>query len=165
MNIFAGLATSAILIFSSFFSNVHSTPDVCRKHLQVIEASQARWNPGIVLSNNNPSGGIIYTIKIKIRTNGYVTFNNLITGNETLAVEVEKDGTRTTSSGTFTKGDVITLIARSDRAKTQVPPDQSINSKLQNRKAEAAILYSLKEKQHLHPIDHLAVKESHKLSQ
>jgi hypothetical protein len=164
MDKLAGLAAiSALLTFCSFFTNAQ-TPDVCTKHLIIQQATHEKWNPGITLNNSKASGGVVYTVKIKIRTNGYVTFNNLITENEVLPVEILKDGARNVS-GSFKKGDVITLIARSDKNMTQGPPDPTISSKLKNRNAEAVILYTTREKRYLHPVDHLTEKESHKLSQ
>jgi hypothetical protein len=165
MNKFAGLAAiAALLILSSSFANAQSAPNICTKDLTIEQASQEKWNPGIVLNNSKASGGIAYKIKIKIRTTGYVIFNNLITENEALPVEILKDGTRS-AGGSFKKGDVVTLIARSDKNMTQSPPDSLISSKLKNKNLEAAILYTTREKQYLHPVDHFTVTESHKLSQ
>jgi hypothetical protein len=165
MHKFVGLAViSGLLVSYSFFTQAQSVPELCNKHLRVSEASAEKWNPGIVVNNGQHSGGMIYSIQIKIRKNGYVTFNNLILESEVLPIEVVKDGKRDVN-GSFKKGDVITLIARSDKKKPQNPPGSPISTKLKNKKAEIGVLYTYKGKQYLHALDHVIIKQSSNLSQ
>jgi hypothetical protein len=157
-------AVTGLFISFSFFAMAQSSPEVCLKHLQVNEALKQKWNPGIVRNNSKPSGGMMYLIEIKVKKNGYITFNKLITENEVLDVEVMKGGNRNVT-GPFEKGDAVTIIARSEINKQSPAPDSAISSKIKSKHAAGAILYTYKDKQYLHTLDRLTETENKKLSQ
>ena len=75
-----------------------------------------------------------------------------------------KDGNRNLT-GPFKKGDVVTIIARSEINKPGSQPEPATLSKIKAKHAEAAVLYMYKDKQYLHTLDHLSEAENDKLSQ
>jgi hypothetical protein len=160
----AAAAVTGLFISFSFFAMAQSSPEVCLKHLQVNEAFKQKWNPGIVRNNSKSAGGMMYSIKIKVKKNGYITFNKLITENEVLDVEVTKDGNRNIT-GPFDKGDEVTIIARSEINKPGPQPDPALSSKVKSKHAAGAILYTYKGKQYLHTLDRLTEAENNTLSQ
>ena len=159
---------SLILAFFSltlYSITLHAqTPNLCTKHLAVGTSTESNWAPGIVQNNSQPAGGKVYEVQIKIRKNGYITFENLITENEVLPVEIVKDGTRNVA-GPFKKGDVLTLIARTDKKKVQPAPENSIALKIKSKNAVGAVSYTFKDKQYIHPLASFIAKENKKLSQ
>jgi hypothetical protein len=141
---------------------VAQSPKFCKKHLQISEAKQEKWNPGIVKKNSDQAGGIIYSLKIKVRKSGYVTFEKLIIDGQALDVEVIQNGTRDVQ-GPFQKGDEITLKARSDKKHEIVKADESIVKKLTEKHSVAAILYQIKNKQYYQTLQGFATAEGDRL--
>src|SRR5687768_13367205 len=131
-------AFSGLLIFYSLCANAQS-PTPCTKHLQINAATQQKWNPGIVQDNSQPSGGIVYEVKIKVKKKGYIAFQNLIIENQVLDVEVIKDGNRNVK-GPFQKNDELSLIARSDKKKSYASPEQTVAAIVASKNAEGAIV-------------------------
>jgi hypothetical protein len=154
---------SGFFIFFVFAAN-SQTPEICLKHLQLGNTTQEHWTPGIVRSNSDVNGGIIYEIGIKVKKGGYITFQNLITEGQVLEVELIKDGKRN-AAGPFKKGDEITLIARSDKQRPVEKPDDLTADKLKSKRAAGGILYTIKEKQYLHTVDKFTARQRNALSQ
>jgi hypothetical protein len=161
------LISFALFIFChSFLSSClqAQSPEICTKHLEIKEASQQTWGPGIVKKNAEQAGGVKYEVKIKIRKNGHVTFKSLIVDNQILPVEISQNGNRN-MQGPFAKGDEVTLIARTDKEKPAEVSDEVTNEKMQQRNAVAAILYDYKKKQYLHTLKKFSTHRRDKLTQ
>jgi hypothetical protein len=152
----------ALILFSVIFIYTFSvnaqTPIACNKHLQINSATEQKWNPGIVQDNNEPAGGMVYEIKIKVKKSGYILFQNLIIDNQVLPLEVVKDAKRS-AVGPFSKDDVLSLIARTNRKKNYSAPDEAIVRIVNGKNAKAAIVYTLDEKHHVHTIPKFDAKE------
>ena len=112
--------------------------------------------------NSYQAGGIIYSLKIKVRKSGYVTFEKLIIDGQALDVEVIQNGARDVQ-GPFQKGDEVTLTARSDRKHEPVKADESIVKKLTEKHSVAAILYQIKNKQYYQTLQAFSTSESDRL--
>ena len=150
------------ILFRAFTINAQ-TPTVCLKPVQVAEATKENWAPGIVRENSANAGGVIYQVSVKIRKKGDVTFQSLIVDDQVLNIEAVKYGERN-ASGPFLKGDELLLIARSDQSKEAAGADAPLLQKVEEQKAEGAILYTFRSKQYLRPIEAFAVKRDNPLS-
>ncbi len=139
-------------------------PRICNRPVQLLDATRQNWAPGIVQENSQSSGGMIYELSVRIRKKGNVTFDKLIVNNQMLDVEAVQDGQRHVA-GPFRKGDRILLIARFDRSKSPEPADENILARLKNKDAEAALLYTIRNKQRLKPVQSFAEKRANALPQ
>lgn len=163
MNKLVGVALLSTLIFVSTINSSAQT-EVCTKHLILKEASQAKWNPGIVKSNSESSGGKTFEVRIKVRKQGYLTIENLITENEVISFEVIQNGNRN-AKGPFKKGDELLIVGRTDRKKQESAPAVTLVDMLRSEKAAGAIVYRFRDQTYLHPITQFAEKQSNKLSE
>jgi hypothetical protein len=157
-----GIAMFTGLLFLCTFSIYAQSPAFCLKHVEVVTAFKENWVPGVVKNNEDRAGGTIFEISVRIKKNGGITFQQLILENQILSIEVTKDGKRNVP-GPFNKGDELVLIARSDKNKSTAPPDDSAIRQLKAKNAEGALLYTIKNKQYLRPVDVIAGKRDKKL--
>lgn len=118
---------------------------ISTKHLKIIDASQHKWSPGTVQKNSEPAGGIIYETKIKVKKSGDLKIDHFIIEDKLLKVEINK-GTERKVSGPFTKGDELTILARSE---TSSPISENLSASIGAKKKSAWLMYTVDGKNYL----------------
>jgi hypothetical protein len=127
------------------------SPKLCTKHFLVEEATIENWNSGIVRNNSDTTGGRIFSVKINIKSKGYITFTNLIINNQQLPIEAIRNGART-FQGKVSYGDSLTLICRTEKKIDYPPGDKTIVDKVKARGDMGAIVYSLDDHKYFRPV-------------
>jgi hypothetical protein len=152
---------SLMVVFFLLSIQAKAQTPACSKHLKIEESTQRNWNPGIVQQNAGDTGGLIYEVKIKVKKGGYITFQNLIIEDQVLDVEVKQNGDRQ-AEGPFKKRDEVVLSARTDKTKSPVAAPNEITLTMKKKNATAALLYTSKGKQYIHPISNFTARQSGK---
>jgi hypothetical protein len=137
---------------------------ISSKHFKIIEASQHKWTPGVAQENAKQVGGLIYEIKLRVKKKGSLQFDQFISEGKALGIEVTRDSERN-AKGPFNKGDVLTLIARTDVSQAATVPDQVLEEYISKAKQKPGwIVYSFKEKKYMAGISVIEEKVPNQLS-
>jgi hypothetical protein len=140
-----------IALILSALCSASAQAKLSTKYFKATEATVQSWSAGASRNTGKMESGFIYQVKATVTKGNLLQFDSLIVDGNSLAIEVVK-GTQRNYRGPFSKGEQITILARTENGGPARKASAILLAGIAKRKEAGFISYRANGKAYLFPV-------------